>query len=196
MGLAKRSDGTEHWSNGYERWLNSTSNDAGENADVNYAALTPTIDIFELILSIVVLIAWYFVYRDTSEGWAEKETALDNPDPVVRRLGTTRYDNARARAFIIVLFTMATGLLLIVPSAIQAQESITEVFSAMGVRVAFIGATLAIIFKIWNDSWWRHYSDGHTSQLTISTPVPPAPPVSPGSPLPEVAPFQPSEILP
>ena len=34
---------------------------------MNYASLTPTVDVFELVLVLVLLVAWYFVYRDTSE---------------------------------------------------------------------------------------------------------------------------------
>ena len=89
---------------------------------------------------------------------------------MIRRLGTTRYDNARARAGIVTLFTIAAGLLVLVPSAIQTQENTTEVLVAIGIRIAFIGSTLALIFKIWNDSWWRRYSDEHGARPKLSVP--------------------------
>lgn len=130
---------------------------------MNYAALSPTIDAFEAVLALLLLVAWWFAARNVREGWTEKEWALDDPSPVMRRLGAVRYDNARLLAVVVFCVTAVDLLIMLTPSAIQTQEGTTEVLVAVGSRSALIVATLAIIHKIWNDSWWRRYSDAHAT---------------------------------
>ena len=125
---------------------------------MSYAALTGTIDAFEAVLALLLLVAWWFAARNVREGWTEKEWALDDPSPVMRRLGAVRYDNARLLSVVVFCVTVVDLLLMLTPSAIQTMEGATEVLVSVGSRSALIVATLAIIHKIWNDSWWRRYS--------------------------------------
>jgi hypothetical protein len=128
---------------------------------MNYAALTGTVDAFEAVLFLLLLIAWGFAARNVREGWTEKEWALDDPSPVMRRLGAVRYDNARLLTVVVFCVTVVDLLIMLTPSAIQTQEGTTEVLVSVGSRAALIVATLALIHKVWNDSWWRRYSDAH-----------------------------------
>lgn len=141
---------------------------------MNYASVTPTVDAFEAGLLLLLAVAWWFAARNVREGWTEKEWALDDPSPVMRRLGAVRYDNARLLAVVVFCVTVIDLLLLLTPSAIQSQEGTTEVLVAVGTRAALIVATLSIVHKIWNDSWWRRYSDANSGR-PLRGPEAPAP---------------------
>ena len=103
---------------------------------MSYAALTGTIDAFEAVLALLLLVAWWFAARNVREGWTEKEWALDDPSPVMRRLGAVRYDNARLLSVVVFCVTVVDLLLMLTPSAIQTMEGATEVLVSVGSRSA------------------------------------------------------------
>jgi hypothetical protein len=94
----------------------------------------------------------------------------------MRRLGAVRYDNARLLAVVVFCVTAVDLLLMLTPSAIQTMEGATEVLVSVGSRSALIVAVLAIIHKIWNDTWWRRYSDAHPGNRQRPAPAAPAAP--------------------
>jgi hypothetical protein len=131
---------------------------------VEFGSLTSTVDIFEAVLGLLLLLlALPATIYNVREAWGEKERALDDPKPSMRRLGLNRYDNARLLLLTVVLIALGTLSALLVPSAVQIADplrvSFRDVLNAVVQRVVFIGVVLAITYQCVNDAVWRQDVD-------------------------------------
>lgn len=131
---------------------------------MEFGSLSPTVDVFELVLAVLlVLVGLPAVVYNLRESWAEKEWALDDPDPAIRRLGINRYDNARLLFLAVVLIALGTLSSLLVPSVLQLSGApvldIQDVLNSVLQRVVFIGVVLCITYKAVNDAVWRRDVD-------------------------------------
>lgn len=137
---------------------------------MTFAALTPTIDLFEAILLVIlVVVAIPAGTYNVRESWKEKEWAIDDPDPSMRRLGINRYDNARLLFLALLLVLLGNISALTVPSALQWDSGIvdrdfSDVFNAVVQRLIYIGVTLCITYKAVNDAVWRRDTDRRRRQ--------------------------------
>lgn len=131
---------------------------------MEFGSITPTVDVFELVLAVLlVLVGLPAVVYNVREAWAEKEWALDDPDPAIRRLGINRYDNARLLFLAVVLIALGNLSSLLVPSVLQLSSvpsvDFQDVLNAVLQRVVFIGVVLCITYKAVNDAIWRRDVD-------------------------------------
>lgn len=131
---------------------------------MEFGSLTPTVDIFELVLAVVlVALAFPAALYNVREAWGEKEWAIDDPDPAMRRLGINRYDNARLLLLAVCFIALGDLSALLVPSALQLATPATvdfqDLLNAVLQRIVYIGVVLCITYKAVNDAVWRRDVD-------------------------------------
>lgn len=131
---------------------------------MEFGSLTPTIDVFEVALAVLlVLLGLPAAVYNVREAWGEKEWALDDPDPSMRRLGVSRFDNARLLLLAVALITLGTVSALMVPSVLALANpsgvDFQDVLNAVLQRVVYIGVVLCLTYKCVNDAVWRRDID-------------------------------------
>lgn len=149
---------------------------------MDFGALTPTVDVFEVLIVVALLVGVPAAFYNAREAWGEKEWAIDDPDPAMRRLGENRWDNARS--LFLAMLTVAVLALssLLVPSATQMAVPGTLDFQDMlnGVlqRVGLVFVVVFLTHKCVNDAVWRRYvdrrrreRDAQTAQAVADAPV-------------------------
>ena len=129
----------------------------------------PTVDIFELVLALIlVLFALPAGIYNVREAWNEKEWAIDDLDPAMRRLGVYRYDNARLLLLSIILIAAGNFSALLVPSVLQLAATPTvdfqDILNAVLQRIVYILVVLCLTYKAVNDAVWRWYADGRRQE--------------------------------
>jgi hypothetical protein len=143
---------------------------------VEFGSLTPTVDVFEAVLAVLlVLLGLPTAVYNVREAWAEKEWAIDDPDPAIRRLGLNRFDNARLLLLAMALIALGTLSALLVPSALQLAGGGTpdfqDVLNAVLQRVVYIGVVLCVAYKAINDAVWRRDVDRRRRQRPRTDPT-------------------------
>lgn len=143
---------------------------------MEFGAITPTVDVFELVLALVlVLLALPTSIYNVREAWGEKEWALDDPDPAIRRLGINRFDNARLLLLAVVFVALGTLSALLVPSALQlaapATADFQDMLNAVLQRVVYIVVVLCLTYKCVNDAVWRRDVDRRRRQRPRADPT-------------------------
>lgn len=138
---------------------------------MEFGSITPTVDIFEALLTLLlVFVGLPAAVYNVRESWGEKEWAIDDPDPSMRRLGLNRFDNARLLLLAVVLIALGTASGLLVPSAIQLQAAAAldfqDVLNAVAQRVVYIGVVLCLTYKCVNDAIWRRDVDRRRRRAT------------------------------
>lgn len=143
---------------------------------MEFGSLTTTVDVFELALAVVlVILALPASAYNVREAWGEKEWAIDDPDPAIRRLGLNRYDNARLLFLAVVLIGLGDLSSLLVPSPLQLANPATvdfqDVLNAVLQRIVYIGVVLCITYKAINDAVWRRDVDRRRKQKPRTDPT-------------------------
>ncbi len=129
----------------------------------SFGGLTPTVDIFEVFIVLTLVVGVPMSIYNVREAWAEKEWAVDDPDPAIRRLGFNRWENAQN--LMLAMFTIAFMTLsaLLVPSAIQvANPNLVDFQDVMNAFIQRIGLVFIVLFltrKCINDAIWRRDVD-------------------------------------
>jgi hypothetical protein len=129
----------------------------------SFGGLTPTIDIFEVFIVIALAVGIPMSIYNVREAWAEKEWAVDDPDPAIRRLGFNRWENAQNLMMAMFVITFMTISSLMVPSAIQsANPNVVDFQDVMNAFIQRIGVVMVVLFltrKCINDAIWRRDVD-------------------------------------
>jgi hypothetical protein len=130
------------------------------------------VDVFEVILVLTLLVGLPLVTMNMRQSWDEKEWAIDSADPSFRRLGVSRFENARllfgAMSFLAI---GALGALLVPSPTLQLTApgvEFIDIFNAIIQRLVPAGVALCLAYKAWNDIIWRRYVDSRRRTSSIA----------------------------
>ena len=129
---------------------------------MNFATLTPTVDLFEALQFIALLVALVAVVADLRDAWGNAQWAIDDGDAFMRRLGPWQFVAAVLQLVVVaVLFLMVVGLMQI-PSVLQRDETPTlDVMVAVTQRVGGTLVAVCITLMVLGNRWVRRYATYH-----------------------------------
>lgn len=123
----------------------------------------PTVDVFEVLIVVALLVAIPYDLYNTREAWLEKERFLDDADPTLRRLGECRWENTQLRLTALVTIAIVTLSAVLVPSPLQMAAPLTldfqDILNSFLQRIGLLLVVLYLTRKAVNDAIWRRYAD-------------------------------------